>query len=314
MSDIPRSDSPPPPSGARDAQNAHKQERPASPSASVSSSSGRQAGAGSGHQPRIPKQPMSPKHYQMEAMPNGFRKHTQELPMSPRHHQMEGMPNVFRKHTQDLPMSPKYHHMDGAPKQPMSPKHHQMEGMPNAFRKHTQDLPHIEVDQRLHQLRIKNAIQEHKSLKQILEAMHLKGLLHPPQRKPHPPSATAQSKEQRRLPREEEAAAHQFLQHAQNPNNKSLTTTSTNSTRPHRPSRQELSGSPKIVAKDTKVKVKVTEVVPPPEIDHTKEASIVLMKPFNHQAAIEKIEDRPSSSQPLVSGIGRNNPPEIRSR
>ena len=314
MSDIPRSDSPPPPSGARDAQNAHKQERPASPSASVSSSSGRQAGAGSGHQPRIPKQPMSPKHYQMEAMPNGFRKHTQELPMSPRHHQMEGMPNVFRKHTQDLPMSPKYHQMDGAPKQPMSPKHHQMEGMPNAFRKHTQDLPHIEVDQRLHQLRIKNAIQEHKSLKQILEAMHLKGLLHPPQRKPHPPSATAQSKEQRRLPREDEAAAHQFLQHAQNPNNKSLTTTSTNSTRPHRPSRQELSGSPKIVAKDTKVKVKVTEVLPPPEIDHTKEASIVLMKPFNHQAAIEKIEDRPSSSQPLVSGIGRNNPPEIRNR
>jgi hypothetical protein len=228
---------------------------------------------------------------------------------------MEGMPNAFRKHTQDLPMSPKYHQMEGAPKQPMSPKHHQMEGMPNAFRKHTQDLPHIEVDQRLHQLRIKNAIQEHKSLKQILEAMHLKGLLHPPQRKPPPPPAAAQSKEQRRLPREEEeAAAHQFLQHAQNPSNKSLTTTPSNSTRPHRPSRQELSGFPKIGAKDTKVNVKVTEVVPPPEIDYTKEASIVLMKPFNHQAAIEEIEDRPSSSQSLVSGIGRNNPSEIKNR
>ncbi|KAH8962808.1 hypothetical protein BDL97_05G119900 [Sphagnum fallax] len=67
-------------------------------------------------------------------------------------------------------------------KQPISPKHLHVEAMP--FRKlkeghhcHLQGLHSGEMDQKLHQLHIKNATQECKTLRQILEAMYLKGLL-----------------------------------------------------------------------------------------------------------------------------------------
>lgn len=73
-------------------------------------------------------------------------------------------------------------------KQLMSSKHLQMEAMPLVLKKPQVEHPPTEgllgegmiSDQRLHQLRIKNGLQEHKSLRQVLEAMHLKGLLKQP--------------------------------------------------------------------------------------------------------------------------------------
>jgi hypothetical protein len=73
-------------------------------------------------------------------------------------------------------------------KQLMSSKHLQMEAMPLLLKKPQVEHPPTEgllgegmiSDQRLHQLRIKNGLQEHKSLRQVLEAMHLKGLLKQP--------------------------------------------------------------------------------------------------------------------------------------
>lgn len=68
---------------------------------------------------------------------------------------------------------------------PLSPKHHMMEGMPQALKHPVEQTSPCEglygdMDERLRQLGLRNTIQERKTLKQILEAMHLKGLLHPP--------------------------------------------------------------------------------------------------------------------------------------
>lgn len=68
----------------------------------------------------------------------------------------------------------------------VSPKHHRIESMPQVFKHQVEQkassegLLYSDMDQRLRQLGLKNSIQERKTLKQILEAMHLKGLLQPP--------------------------------------------------------------------------------------------------------------------------------------
>ncbi|KAG0623406.1 hypothetical protein M758_3G172700 [Ceratodon purpureus] len=67
----------------------------------------------------------------------------------------------------------------------VSPKHHMTESMPQVFKhqfeqKASSEGLYSDMDHRLRQLGLKNSIQERKTLKQILEAMHLKGLLQPP--------------------------------------------------------------------------------------------------------------------------------------
>ena len=68
----------------------------------------------------------------------------------------------------------------------VSPKHHMIESMPQVFKHQfeqkasSEGLLYSDMDQRLRRLGLKNSIQERKTLKQILEAMHLKGLLQPP--------------------------------------------------------------------------------------------------------------------------------------
>ncbi|CAK9191217.1 unnamed protein product [Sphagnum troendelagicum] len=74
---------------------------------------------------------------------------------------------------------------------PSSPKYNLMEGMPQVVKHAIQHPPPEgflsgDMDQRLRQLRLRNYIQERKTLKQILEAMRLKGLLHP-----HSPTVNA---------------------------------------------------------------------------------------------------------------------------
>jgi hypothetical protein len=74
---------------------------------------------------------------------------------------------------------------------PSSPKYNLMEGMPQVLKHAIQHPPpegflSSDMDQRLRQLRLRNYIQERKTLKQILEAMRLKGLLHP-----HSPTVNA---------------------------------------------------------------------------------------------------------------------------
>lgn len=78
-------------------------------------------------------------------------------------------------------------HTPASPKQqPNSSKHHMIESMPQVLkhsvehRSSSEGLLNGDMDHRLRQLGLKNSLHERKTLKQILEAMHLKGLLHPP--------------------------------------------------------------------------------------------------------------------------------------
>lgn len=78
-------------------------------------------------------------------------------------------------------------HTPASPKQqPNSSKHHMIESMPQVLkhsvehRLSSEGLLNGDMDHRLRQLGLRNSIHERKTLKQILEAMHLKGLLHPP--------------------------------------------------------------------------------------------------------------------------------------
>lgn len=172
------------------------------------------------------------------------------------------------------------------PRQPMSPKHHQMEGMPNVFKKRPQDLTFGDLDQRLHQLRIKNSIQEHRTLKQILEAMHLKGLLHLPQKKP-PKSPRAELKE------EAEQPLHDFESKP-----------SSSVARPNRNKHQEQLSFEDLVRMDGEVHEE-----PAIDVDHSGEASIVVMKPVNYHSAMPpaatKEVDVNSESAAALSGFER---------
>lgn len=67
----------------------------------------------------------------------------------------------------------------------MSPKHHYLEGMPHVL-KHlvqvhcfSEGMLFGDMDQQLQQLHLTNSVPEQKRLKQILEAIQMKGLLHP---------------------------------------------------------------------------------------------------------------------------------------
>jgi len=142
----------------------------------------------------------------------------------------------------------------------MSPKHHQIEGMP---KKRPQDFTSGDLDQRLHQLRIKNSIQEHRTLKQILEAMHLKGLLHPPPKKP--------SKSPRTELNEPEEEGERPLQDFE----------SKPSARVNRNEYQGQLNFEDLVRMDAEVHKE-----PAIDKDQSGEASIVVMKPLNYQSAI----------------------------
>lgn len=67
----------------------------------------------------------------------------------------------------------------------MSPKHHHLEGMPHVL-KHlvqvhcfSEGMLFGDMDQQLQQLHLTNSVPEQKRQKQILEAIQMKGLLHP---------------------------------------------------------------------------------------------------------------------------------------
>lgn len=157
------------------------------------------------------------------------------------------------------------------PRQPMSPKHHQMEGMPNVFKKRSpQELTSGDLDQRLHQLRIKNSIQEHRTLKQILEAMHLKGLLHPPPKKP-PKSPRAELNEQAYLKEEAERPLHDF--------ESKPSSSASNVARANRNDYQEQLNFEDLMRMDGEVHEE-----PALDVDHSGEASIVVMKPVNYHS------------------------------
>lgn len=187
-----------------------------------------------------------------------------------------------------------YHHSYGVigrlgdpgsplPRQPMSPKHHQMEGMPKVFNKRPQELSSGDLDQRLHQLRIKNSIQEHRTLKQILEAMHLKGLLHPPQKKP-PKSPRAELLEQGFLREEAQRPLHDFA-----------SSSLSNMTGSSRKDYQEQLTFEDLIRMDPHVQEE-----PALDIDHTGEASIVLMKPVNYHSS------RPVTPPPATKDVDFN--------
>jgi hypothetical protein len=184
-------------------------------------------------------------------------------------------------------------------KQPMSPRHHQMEGMPNAFRRRHEDFPPGDVDQRLHQLRIKNSIQEHKTLKQILEAMHLKGLLHPPEN---------------RQPKFVKSQKLGSSREAQRPLQGTDLKPSSSSSSVARPPWMDIQGA----MEGMKVQDELTV-----EADHTGEASIVVMKPLNHQfvnAQTQKeVENHakqypPQLASSIIAGLEGDNLNETRTR
>lgn len=192
-----------------------------------------------------------------------------------RNHQLQGY-GIFGRQVE--PGSP-------LPRQPMSPKHHQMEGMPNVFKKRPQDVTSGDLDQRLHQLRIKNSIQEHRTLKQILEAMHLKGLLHPPQKKP------AKSL----IEEEAERPLHDF----------EAKPSSSNVVRVSRNEYQEQLNFEDLMRMDGEVQEEAAI-----DIDHSGEASIVVMKPVNYHSATippaaTKEVDVISESAAALSGFER---------
>ena len=182
-------------------------------------------------------------------------------------------------------------------KQPMSPRHHQMEGMPNAFRRRHEDFPPGDVDQRLHQLRIKNSIQEHKTLKQILEAMHLKGLLHPPEN---------------RQPKFVKSQKLGSSREAQRP----LQGTDL------KPSSSSVARPPWMDIQSAMEGMKVQDELTV-EADHTGEASIVVMKPLNHQfvnAQTQKEVENHAKQSPtqlaasIIAGLEGDNLNETRTR
>ena len=157
------------------------------------------------------------------------------------------------------------------PRQPMSPKHHQMEGMPNVFKKRSlHELSSGDLDQRLHQLRIKNSIQEHRTLKQILEAMHLKGLLHPPQKKP-PKSPRPEVNEQGFSKEIAERPLHDF--------EAKPSSSASNVARADRNDDPDQLNFEDLMRMDGEVHEE-----PPLDIDHSGEASIVVMKPVSYHS------------------------------
>jgi hypothetical protein len=181
------------------------------------------------------------------------------------------------------------------PRQPMSPKHHQMEGMPNVFKKRSvQELSSGDLDQRLHQLRIKNSIQEHRTLKQILEAMHLKGLLHPPQKKP-PESPRIEVIKQEYLKEEAELPVHAF--------ESKPSSSASNVARANRNDYQEQLNFEDLMRMDGEVHEE-----PALDMDHSGEASIVLMKPVNYQPAFTPAATKEIdvySESPAACGLER---------
>lgn len=154
------------------------------------------------------------------------------------------------------------------PRQPMSPKHHQMEGMPKVFNKRPQEFLSGDFDHRLHQLRIKNSIQEHRTLKQILEAMHLKGLLHPPQRKPP------------KSPREVLHGQGYLREEEQRPLQNFTSSRLSEVARTNRKDFQEQLTFEDLIRIDSH-----GQEEPTLDNDHSGEASIVLMKPVNYRSS-----------------------------
>ncbi|KAG0614348.1 hypothetical protein M758_6G170000 [Ceratodon purpureus] len=181
------------------------------------------------------------------------------------------------------------------PRQPMSPKHHHMEGMPNVFKKRaSQDHSSGDLDQRLHQLRIKNSIQEHRTLKQILEAMHLKGLLHPPQKK-LPKSPRAEFNEHGYLKEEAERPLHDF--------ESKPSSSASNVARANRNDYQEQVNFEDMIRMDGEMHEE-----PVHDIDHSGEASIVVMKPVSYHSAIPPSATKEidvNSESAAVSGFER---------
>ncbi|CAM6008818.1 unnamed protein product [Sphagnum balticum] len=100
-----------------------------------------------------------------------------KLALSPKHLLMDGMPHIFR---QQVPR-------DASNNCPNVTKHFMEESRPT-MPPDTNPSPgpeplHGNMAHRLRQLRLRNLVQERKTLKHILEALQLKGLLHAPRHK-----------------------------------------------------------------------------------------------------------------------------------
>ncbi|XP_024364244.1 uncharacterized protein [Physcomitrium patens] len=114
----------------------------------------------------------------MSGVPLGLSGRQQALSVSTPPRLQFGYPISPDNKGQHTPASPK--HLS------VSPKHHMIESLPQVLKHQvelkssSEGLLYSDMDQRLRQLGLKNTIQERKTLKQILEAMHHKGLLQPP--------------------------------------------------------------------------------------------------------------------------------------
>nr|XP_024383235.1 uncharacterized protein LOC112285999 isoform X1 [Physcomitrium patens]PNR49483.1 hypothetical protein PHYPA_011379 [Physcomitrium patens] len=186
---------------------------------------------------------------------------------------------------QQTPASPKY--------SAVSPKHHMIESLPQVLKHQvelkisSEGLLYSDMDQRLRQLGLKNTIQERKTLKQILEAMHQKGLLQPP---PH-----VNPEWKRNLPRHSSnsgAAKSSFLNRKDRSSSQALDSFN-----------DDLFG---LDYKDIPMYVSAKMAKGPAEGGHvsdscksplrgrTGEASIVVMKPLNSNSASKLILAKPS--------------------
>ncbi|KAH8955598.1 hypothetical protein BDL97_08G148000 [Sphagnum fallax] len=161
------------------------------------------------------------------------------------------------------------------PKQPMSPKHLQVEAMPFVLKKskkghhHNEGLLYGDMDQQLHQLCLKNAIQERKTLRQILEAMYLKGLLHQSHNKD--------------ILNAKSARMQRTLQDAQSPSREAKQMSSSMASNLARLERLDLEYQDILEFQNMRKEDNKLQKEASLEVNHSGEASIVVMKPLGHQ-------------------------------
>jgi hypothetical protein len=157
----------------------------------------------------------------------------------------------------------------------MSPKHLQVEAMPFVLKKskkghhHNEGLLYGDMDQQLHQLCLKNAIQERKTLRQILEAMYLKGLLHQSHNKD--------------ILNAKSARMQRTLQDAQSPSREAKQMSSSMASNLARLERLDLEYQDILEFQNMRKEDNKLQKEASLEVNHSGEASIVVMKPLGHQ-------------------------------
>jgi hypothetical protein len=199
----------------------------------------------------------------------------------------------------------------------MSSKHLQMEAMPLVLKKPQVEHPPTEgllgegmiSDQRLHQLRIKNGLQEHKSLRQVLEAMHLKGLLKQPRGNNQVIMLNA------KFP----AGLGSSVQEAQSPPSREAKIMPSSAvSNLARPGSMDREYQDIVEFQDMlKEQAKAHEEATAQELNQGTEAPIVLMKPCSHQIpspaaaptpspALQQILELESTASPVYNGLAKS--------